>query len=386
VAAHSKTKSRMFWRVLWRLMRSSRGPLALALLAVASGAAVSAALLNVDLDAGDKLTREFRTLGANVVVSPQQNGDAAATMDGAVAAHINSLNIPEVMAAAPYLYLAAQVGSAPQGIPIIVAGSWMDQVARISPSWQVQGQWITGRDDAAHCMVGSDAARLLNLHPGSTLNLSYAGRASSLVVAGVITAGSAEDSQVLVNLNVAQDLAGLSGRIGMVQLSVNGSAPVIERVMRQLAATLPAQDVRPVRQLAAAEGRLFERIHGLLFVTVALILILTALGVLAAMAGLALQRRRDVGLMKALGGTVQRVMRFFLVEATALGLVGGIVGCAAGMLLAQWIGQRVFASSIAPRLIVVPATLAMMVGVALVGALPLRLLGRVRPAEILRNE
>jgi ABC-type antimicrobial peptide transport system permease subunit len=79
-------------------------------------------------------------------------------------------------------------------------------------------------------------------------------------------------------------------------------------------------------------------------------------------------------------------MRFFLVEATAVGLIGGIVGCGIGMLLAQWIGQRVFESSIAPRLVVWPATIALMIGVAVAGALPLRLLGRVRPAEILRSE
>ena len=58
-------------------MCASRGRWLLALVAVTSGAAVCAALLNLDLDAGDKLTREFRTLGANVVVSPQQSGDAA---------------------------------------------------------------------------------------------------------------------------------------------------------------------------------------------------------------------------------------------------------------------------------------------------------------------
>jgi putative ABC transport system permease protein len=218
------------------------------------------------------------------------------------------------------------------------------------------------------------------------LNLQYAGRDISLTVSGVVNVGGAEDSQVLVNLGTAQDLAGLNGRIGLVQLSVSGSPPVIEGVIRQLTTALPALDVRPVRQLAAAEGRLFDRIHGLLFVTVVLILLLTVLGVLASMAGLALERRRDVGLMKALGGTVQRVMRFFLVEATAVGLVGGIVGCGIGMLLAQWIGQRVFESSIAPRLVVWPATITLMIGVAVAGALPLRLLGRVRPAEILRSE
>jgi putative ABC transport system permease protein len=237
-----------------------------------------------------------------------------------------------------------------------------------------------------HCMIGNGAARLLGLSPGDRLTLHHAGREASLSVTGVVTSGGSEDSQVFVSLGVAQGLAGLPGSVGLTQLSVRGSAPVMEGVSQRLAASLPELDVRPVRRLAAAEGRLFERIRGLLFVTVFLILLLTTLGVLAAMAGLALERRRDVGLMKALGGTVQQVMRFFLVEATALGVIGGILGCGVGMLLAAWIELHVFATAMTPRLIVWPVTVALMVGVALAGALPLRLLGRVRPAEILRNE
>ena len=59
---------------------------------------------------------------------------------------------------------------------------------------------------------------------------------------------------------------------------------------------------------------------------------------------------------------------------------------AIGVLLARWIGGRVFGVAISPRLAVFPATIALAVAVALLGALPLRLLGRVRPAEILRGE
>ena len=269
---------------------------------------------------------------------------------------------------------------------MIVAGTWFDQIARLNSWWKIQGQWVPGRDDSAHCMAGSEVAKTLGLSPGSALILRYGGREASLIVSGIATSGGSEDSQLFVSLEVAQNLAALGGRIGLVQLSVRGSAPAIENVMKQLAQALPGLSVLPVRQLAATEGRLLERIRGLLLATVFLILLLTALGVLAAMAGLALERRRDVGLMKALGGSVQRVVGFFLAEATVVGLAGGVLGCGAGMLLSQWMGARIFATSITPRLIVLPVILILMVAVSLAGALPLGLLGRVRPAEILRGE
>jgi putative ABC transport system permease protein len=382
----------MFWRILWRLLWASRSRLVLALVAVTAGAAVCAALVNLDLDAGEKLTREFRSLGANVVVSPAQSAGTGSTMDSGVMNRIESLRAPEIIAAAPYLYVVAQAGpqssekNAPAPSSVIVAGTWFDQVASINSWWSITGQRITERDDPSECMVGQEAARSLGLMPGSQLTLRSGGREATLKVAGVVTSGGSEDSQVFVDLATAQNLAGLDGHIGLVQLSVRGSTPVIENVIHRLSDALPEIEVQPVRQLAAADGRLLDRIRGLLFATVALILVLTALGVLAAMAGLALERRRDVGMMKALGGTVRRVMRFFLAEAAVIGILGGIVGWAAGMLLADIVGEQVFATSISPRLIVLPVTVGLMIAVALAGALPLRLLGRVRPAEILRGE
>jgi putative ABC transport system permease protein len=372
----------MFWRIFRQLLGASRGRLTLALIALSSGAAISSALLNIDLDAEQKLTREFRTLGANVVVAPPSVGSDASLADAAVMDRVAELHDPQIIAAAPYLYVAANAGAQ----PVILAGTWFDQVAKMNSWWKVDGEWVSSRDDRLHCLVGQAAARQLGLRPGSQINLSAGEHNASLTVTGIVTTGSAEDSQILTSLDMAQDLSDLAGRVSLVQLSVSGTSPEMEAFTGRLANALPGLDVRPVRQLAAAEGSILARIRGLIFWTVILILALTTLGVLASMAALAMERSRDVGLMKALGGPVPRIMRLFLAEAAALGVMGGTIGFAVGVVLARWIGGRVFGVAISPRLEVFPLTVALMVGVALAGALPLRLLGRVRPAEILRGE
>jgi putative ABC transport system permease protein len=287
-----------------------------------------------------------------------------------------------LVAAAPYLYVAANAGTQ----PVILAGTWFDQVAKMNSWWKVDGAWVTSRDDSSYCLVGQAAARQFGLAPGSHIDLRAGERNVSLTVSGIITAGGDEDSQIITSLHLAQNLAGLPGRVSLVQLSVSGTPPEIEGFTSRLADALPGLDVRPVRKLAAAEGSILGRIRGMIFWTITLILILTTLGVLASMAALAMERSRDVGLMKALGGSVQRIMRLFLAEAAALGVLGGTIGFAIGVVLARWIGGRVFGVAISPRLAVFPATIILAVAVALLGALPLRLLGRVRPAEILRGE
>ena len=184
----------------------------------------------------------------------------------------------------------------------------------------------------------------------------------------------------------AQQLIQQPGKASLFRVRVVGPPKVVEREVQRLSSALPGLEVRPIRQIAEAEGQILGKIRGLIFATVALILALTALCVLSTMTALAMEHRHDIGLMKALGGDMNRILRLFICEIVALGVVGGLLGWLGGVGLSSWIGMSVFAATITPRLDVLPLTVAMMTAVALAGAFPLRLLSRVRPAVILRGE
>jgi putative ABC transport system permease protein len=381
----------MFARLLWKLLRGSRGRLAVAIVALVSSAAVISALINLDLGVEHQLTQEFRTLGANIVVSPGQSAKAAdagapVLMDEqTVMRAIDQTHTPSVVAAAPYLYVVARAANT----PVVVAGTWLDETPKLAPTWKLEGEWIASRGDLAHCLIGRNVARQFKLAPGAPLELKYLDRIARLTVAGVVDAGGTEDNQVFVNLPVAQSLASLRDlgpQIGLAQLSVTGSTQTIAEYAAQLAKALPQFEVRPIRQITEAEGAMLHRIQLLIVSMVALILILTALCVLATMAALAMERRADVGLMKALGGSISRIVGLFLAEVGVLGAAGGLIGCIAGVALSRWMGERVFGTSISARWEIFPLTIGLMVIVALAGALPLRLLGKVKPAVILRGE
>lgn len=388
----------MFWRLLFQLLRGSRGRLAVALVALVSGAAVISALMNLDLDIGSKLTEEFRTLGANVVITPlAPQGDAQAAANSgsgasaevpalmdqsAVLGKIKAIENQDIVAAAPYLYIIARA----EKTQVVVAGTWLDAASKLAPTWKVDGNLVASRDDQTRALVGRSVARELHLARGSEIALNYLGRIARLTVAGVVDAGGPEDNQVFVNLAVAQQLANLDGQIGLVQLNIRGNAKKVADVAAILAGALPGYDVRPIREVAEAEGALLGRVRLLIFSMVALILVLTALCVLATMAALAIERREDVGLMKALGGSISRVVGLFLAEVGVLGAVGGLIGCIVGLALSRWMGQRVFGATISVRWEIFPLTIGLMIVVALAGASPLRMLGKVKPAVIFRGE
>jgi len=382
----------VFKRLLFHLLRGNRVRLTVMLLALISGGAVISALMNLDLDINHKLTQEFRSLGANLVISAPQAAsstpDKAALMDESVVLNAlgtaNEVAYPDAVAA-PDLYLVARAGSNPRR-NVVVAGTWLDRVSQMEPWWKIAGTSSLSRTDLAHCIIGRNVSRSLGISTGSRIELSYHGRSANLAVAGVADAGGSEDNQIFVNLPVVQKLAGLDGKIELIQLSVPGSVNQIRGVAGKLQAAFPALDVKPIPQITEAEGKLLRRIRFLIVSTGLLILVLTALCVLATMAALAMERRRDVGLMKALGGSIQKVIGLFYAEVGILGAAGGILGYALGMALSVWMGHRVFGTSISPRWEVLPATVILMLCVALAGALPLRLLGNIRPAVILRGE
>lgn len=391
----------MFGRLLWKLLRGSRGRLAVAFIAIASGAAVISAVLNLQGDVERKVGQQFRMLGANIVISRGSQsepdfvgsvtsaglGSAGLMREEPVLSYVQHSG-PNLVAAAPFLYLVTQSN----GKPVVMAGTWLDQLSRLDPTWKIDGSLITSRDDERGCLVGRNAAQQFHVARGDDIDLHYLGNATRLKVAAVIDTGGAEDNQILASLPVAQRLAGLetrngvSGEIKLVQVSVGGNVRSIANYAAQLRANLPGYDVRPIPQVTQAEAELMSRIRLLIAGTVALISVLTALCVLATMAALAMERRADVGLMKALGGSISRVVSLFLAEVGVVGAAGGIVGCVLGLILSRWMGQRVFAASISPRWDVIPLTVALMVLVALAGALPLRMLGKVKPAVILRGE
>jgi putative ABC transport system permease protein len=118
-----------------------------------------------------------------------------------------------------------------------------------------------------------------------------------------------------------------------------------------------------------------------------LILVILALCVAATMTAIALERRRDIAVMKALGAGDRTVLELFLGEAALLGLAGGAVGFALGGLAAHHLALRLFGVTLRLVWWTFPVVCLVSVLVALVAAsLPVRLVRGVQPAAVLKGE
>jgi putative ABC transport system permease protein len=358
---------RMFWRIIRGLLGANRGRLFVILLALGAGAAVTAALLNLQVDAKRRLTTEFRSLGANVIIAARNaNPGEPSTLSDELLQEIPSTVEGQRVSATAFLYFLGGMShsSTPKdSTAVVVAGK--------SP---------------ATCTVGARLAAQMGFHVQDEVWVENQNRKESCHVTAIDSTGGAEDDQISIPLDAGQRLANQPGRISLIQLSVPGTPTAINNYISVLQQKFPDADVRPIRQFTEAEAKIYNRISGLLTATVAVVLVLTALCVMAAMTNVAMERKNDVGLMKAIGGATRRVLRLFLAEAALLGLAGGILGATAGILLSIWLGKAVFGVAARPRLIVYPVSVALTILVAIAGAYPLRRLASIRPASIFRGE
>ncbi|HXY23765.1 MAG TPA: ABC transporter permease [Candidatus Acidoferrum sp.] len=391
----------MFWRIIRRLLGANRGRLFVMLLALGAGAAVTAALLNLQVDAKRRLTTEFRAFGANVVVDPSRSlasdKESGTFQEGEVTKTARALGNPASVVV-PFLYVVAraQKGSdsfVPENRPqtqVVLAGTELLLLQKIAPGWQVPTYSGWEAEDyerlVEYCFVGTRVAEQLHLTKGDIVELFYERRVERLKVYGTVIAGGPEDNQIFVQLKVAQRLAHMNEQASLVQVNFPGTPLEIRNYRSALASKLPGVEVRPVTQFTEGEAKIYNRISGLLTATVGIVLLLTALCVMAAMTNVAMERKMDVGLMKAIGGATRRVIRLFLAEAALLGLLGGLIGAAAGIFLSMGLGKAVFGVAARPRLIVYPVAVALTVLVAILSAFPLRRLASLRPASVFRGE
>lgn len=391
------TNRAMFWRILRRLLSANRARLCVMLLALAAGAAVTAALLNLQVDAKRRLTTEFRAFGANIIVAPrgttEKGGNPAALLNESTLETIRR-RVANDGVAVPFLFMVAHarkdgdfpIAGRQKQTEVVVAGTDLGNLKRVASGWKIPGPIFSEGLPMPACFLGEKTAGQLGAKNRDLVVLSYGNRLERLEVVGIISAGGAEDNQIFIPLPTAQHLAGLNGQLSLIQISYAGAPRQIESFQSVLASELPGAEVRPIRQFTEGEAKIYTRISGLLTATVGIVLLLTALCVMAAMTNVAMERKMDVGLMKAIGGATQRVLRLFLAEAALLGLAGGVLGAAAGIFLSIGLGKAVFGVAARPRLIVYPLTVALTVIVAILSAYPLRRLASIRPASVFRGE
>jgi len=397
----------MFARLLYESFRRQKRRKMLAGVAITLGVGVATSMIAVATDIGDKINRELRSYGANLLITPQD--DSLDVQIGGVnlkppsdGAYLSEADLPRMRA---MFWWHNIVGFAPMlpvnteldGSQTTVVGTYfwkrlalgkdefLTGVKSTHPWWKVNGAWPD--DGSSEVLVGQILAAKLGAQPGSEITI--AGRPHR--VSGILTTGGDEDSEVVAPLTVAQQILGKPGAVRRVYVSALTKpedelarrdpktmnqelydrwycSPYVQSIAFQLQEAIPQSHAEMIRQVAQNEGTVLSRIKGLMLLITLAALLASALAVSSAMATAIFERRAEVGLMKALGAGKVMIAVIFFFEAALLALLGGLVGFGGGALLARQMGYWIFGSQIAIPPVLLPIVLAVAVGVTFAGS------------------
>jgi putative ABC transport system permease protein len=371
----------MFRRLVWRALLMKKGRVAVVFAALTVGAAIVCAMAALYFDINAKMSRELRTYGANFYLGPAAGGDL---IDEKIFHEIVAGAEPGLVSAAcPYLY-----GSAREELQnIVLAGVSFEQLRPLAAYWQVAGAWVGVDFDDRHAMLGVKLAGQLETGAGRDVTLVRDGERKTLRVKGVVETGDVTDSVLIVNLALAQAWLRQPGKISHALLRVDNSGRRAERWAETLQKQYPALEIKPIRRVSAAEGQVLEKIKGLMGLVALVILVLATLCVNTTLTAIVNERAAEFALQKALGAGNRAIIRQIAAETALIAAAAIVSGVLAGYVLAQILGQAVFASSIDFRAPVLPLTAGLSLAVALAAViLPIRRAMRLEPARILKGE
>ncbi len=416
----------MFSRLLSKAIQRRKLRIGLAVLVVIMGASIASTLLTVSFDINDKMGRELKSYGANILLLPSSEG-----------IFLNESELYKmktifwrhnIIGYSPYLSDTVKI----KDEEIVLSGTSFSEeikipgikktwfgarkadekeatirtgVKTIASWWKVDGEWPA----QGEALVGINAAEKSGLKQGDIFRAEFGSNNSTFKVSGILSTGGDEDDQVIVSLKDAQMLFQKQGQVDRVVVSaltkpepqekIDPSklppekyeiwycTPYISSIMLQIEEVVPNATAKPIRQVADNEGKLLGKFEWLMFLITGVAMTTASLGVTATMNTSIFERKKEIGLMKAIGADGNQIAQLFFAEAAVIGIIGGAIGILIGAILARMVGLWVFGTIISPSLFSVLISGILSVGVALLGSmLPVKKAVEIEPSVILRGD
>lgn len=357
-----------------------------ALIAVAVGATIISGMVTVYREVPQQLGREFRAYGANLLLIPSNN---ATTFDAENLDAVKKiLQGNEVIGVAPFLYERLEINKQ----YILTGGTDFDELQKVSPYWQINGRYP--EKSAREVLIGAELAKILSPYEpteiiGQEVTIS-AGEGTAMkkyLVTGIVSTGGKEEEFAFMNLDELQSTVGKADKIGIAQLSIVAEGENLQSLEEKISHDVPTVQPQTVQQIANSEFNVLSKLQVLVLLVTAIVLILTLICVTTTMMAVVTERRKEIGLKKALGAANENIVREFLGEGCLLGAFGGLLGSGLGYLFAESVSVQVFGRGIYFSVSIAILSIVLSIFVTGVASLiPVKIASNVDPAIVLRGE
>lgn len=396
-----------------------------AMAAVALATCLATFLLNWSFNLGDKIQKDLRAYGANILILPQgeslQFSESNELPTKIVSdqylqtAELNKIdNIfwkNQIAGLAPILPVAVESG----GSNFTLIGTEFGNenvkmdLRKAAPYLLVDGSWPQTDDQA---VAGANLAQRLGWKQGSEVQIEFHGKTKTFHLSGIVHSGGAEEEQLIAPLQSVQDFSDSKGKFKQLIVSAvvtpqnqlyqkyqrNPSAltpqeferfsctPYVTSVAKDIAKVFNGAEARIVRRVSQSEENISHKMNWLMFLVTLAALIASSLTMTSTTTAMILERRKELALMKAIGSQNAFLLIYLFIEVLIVGILGSVIGFAMGSFLSTSLSKAIFDSSMELKWAVLPLVGTIGVLIILCGSLwPLRQAITLEPAQALKD-
>ncbi len=321
-----------------------RGRFVFTLLGITIGIASFVTFLAMGGSLKSEIYRETAALGANLVVIPKGScgyeqlsiltGDQMPT--NISAEEIASIRAIRGLTVVPFLAQQTAINNR----PVTVSG--IEPAATLAfKRWQVARGGYFARDDENGVVLGAGAARQFELQPGATVTI----RGEKLPVLGILAeTGGRDDATLFLSLPIAQRLFKSADKVSYAAIRVDNLA-LTEGYIEQIRVATGLGVVSDKQMLKSVLG-IVGTVNITLQLIAAVAVLAAAFGIINTMVAATYERKREIGILQALGARRRTIFTLFMLEAGFYGVIGGVTGVIGGLATAviatPYISQNAF--------------------------------------------
>jgi len=362
-------------KIVLKELTQRKNQLVTSLIAVVMGIAVIVGIRSITYYSERAIAQEMDALGANVLILPK-----GVTVDDYYRADLSNETIPETYVddvlnsglrgvdnLSPKLSIFAQIN----GRETIVTGIRPREEFLAKPVWEMAGNIFETpvgcaapaaaqpkNPDAVDrrttidvlpvdgVLLGNDVSAALGVGVGGSVTINDE---SFQIIDVLPISGTVDDGRVFTHLSTTQRMSGQSGRINAIEM-MGCCQEISKDLIAGLNRILPDAKVVTINQIVSTQQKTNGMMRNFSLVFLVIIILVGGVSIANYMFANVYERRREVGILIALGANWSLVQRIFILKAVILGLAGGVGGFIIGTVLAMVMGPSMAAIAVRPRL------------------------------------
>ncbi|MCL2445651.1 MAG: ABC transporter permease [Oscillospiraceae bacterium] len=326
-------------KLVARNLLRRKGRFVFTLLGITIGMASFVALLSIGGNMQNEVTRQAYALGGNFVIVPDDlcvynqigiiTGEAISeSLDFGAFERIAAI---EGLTVIPHLTQRTAI----QNATVTVTGM-LPAETKAFRGWEMYaGEYFASQDQQA-VVIGQGTRNRFDLEVGDELTI----RGEAFPIIGILAATNSNDDVTLhIPLAIAQRVFEREGRISFMSAIVDN----MERVDEYATAIMNVANVNVAtnEQLLNSVLMILGSVNVTLQAVAGVALIAAAFGIINTMMTAVFERRREIGILQAIGAKGRAIFKIFVLESGIYGLLGGIIGVGAGFLVSMFVAPIV---------------------------------------------